>query len=113
MAKVHLRRLGAQDSLLELTTLIRRAYLPLGLLGVNCTRLNQTVSTTRRRIAGADCFVAVSEGRLVGTVTLGRPDPDSECLWYRHSDVASIHQLAVDPAFRAKGSDAGCSRMWK
>ena len=47
--------------------------------------------------------MAVCDGRIVGTVTLQEPERYGECPWYRQSDVASLHQFAVDPSFQGTG----------
>jgi len=98
-----LRRLDSRDSLDELTALLHRAFAPLGVMGLNCTGINQSVDVTGRRIAGGECFVALSEGRVVGTLTLYAPDAGSASAWYHRPEVASIHQFAVDPPFQGKG----------
>lgn len=103
MKEIVIRLLDAQDCLTELTALVHRAYAPFGRLGLNCTGVDQSVDTTRRRIGRGDCFVAVWKGRIVGTVTLCAPDLRSECPWYRRHGIASAQQLAVDPAFQGKG----------
>jgi GNAT superfamily N-acetyltransferase len=72
-------------------------------MGLNCTCVNQTVAVTRERIEKEACYVAVCDRRLVGTFTLYRPAPESESTWYHRQEVASIHQLGVDPEFQAMG----------
>jgi GNAT superfamily N-acetyltransferase len=103
MEAITLRRLSASDSLDELTALLHRAFSRLGQMGLNCTCVDQAVMVTRERIEKGECYVAVYDARLVGTITLYRPDPGSESIWYRRRTVASIHQLGVDPEYQGKG----------
>jgi GNAT superfamily N-acetyltransferase len=98
-----IRRLAPEDSLDELTALLHHAFAPLGRMGLTCSCIAQTSATTARRIARGTCFVALQGRRLVGTVTLERPDPASDCAWYRQSRTASAHQLGVEPGAQRRG----------
>jgi GNAT superfamily N-acetyltransferase len=98
-----IRRLQPGDSLEELTTLLRRAFASLGRLGLNCTCVDQTVDVTRRRVQLGDCLVAVADRQVVGTATLQGVDRTSPVNWYRHPEVASLHQFAVDPSHQGGG----------
>lgn len=100
---IEIRPLARDDSLDELTSMLHRAFSTLGRMGIDCTCVNQTLETTARRVRLGDCHVAVREGRLIGTVTLHRPERRSESRWYRQPDVASLHQFAVDPRFQGTG----------
>ncbi|MFT4069332.1 GNAT family N-acetyltransferase [Paraburkholderia sp.] len=101
---VELRRFDAsRDSFVALTALLHRAFAPLGAQGLNCTCVDQSVATTRERATRGDCYVAVCEGRMVGTMTLYASDPLASCELYRHEDVASLRQFAVEPTWQARG----------
>jgi GNAT superfamily N-acetyltransferase len=100
---VVLRRLAQGDSLDELTAMLHRAFSRLARMGLNCSCTDQLVTVTRERIGKGECYVAVRDGRLVGTITLYRPDAASESAWYHRRAVASIHQFAVDPEFQDRG----------
>ncbi|WP_137936967.1 GNAT family N-acetyltransferase [Chitinivorax sp. B] len=97
------RPLAMIDSMAELTDMLHRAFKRLGSMGLNCTCVDQTLQTTLARIAQGECFVALYGKRIVGTITLYRPDANATAEWYRSDDVASIHQLAVDPDFQGWG----------
>lgn len=75
----------------------------LGAMGLNCTYVDQTVETTRSRATRGDCYVAVCEGRLVGTMTLYAPGRESPCELYLRDDIASVRQFGVEPALQARG----------
>lgn len=97
------RPLAADDNLNDLTLMLHRAFARLGDLGLNCRCVNQPVAVTRERVAKGECHVAAYQGRLIGTITLCEPDVHSPARWYQRDDVASFHQLAVDPQFQGVG----------
>ncbi|MCC6575444.1 MAG: GNAT family N-acetyltransferase [Planctomycetes bacterium] len=101
--QILIRPLQPSDSLEELTAMLHRAYKRLADLGFNYTAVNQSVEKTRERITGCDCFVAVAEGKLIGTVTV-KLGPEDEPPWAAgRTDCAHASQLAVDPPFRKTG----------
>lgn len=103
MQAITLRPLSDGDSLDELTAMLRRAFSRLGQMGLNCTCVDQSVAVTRERIEKGACYVAVCDGRLVGTLALYEPGPGSESAWYHRQSVVSVHQLGVDPEFQGRG----------
>jgi GNAT superfamily N-acetyltransferase len=56
-----------------------------------------------RRAKAGDCFVVVSEGKVIGTMTLYAPDNESACEHYHRRNVATIRQLAIDPSWQNRG----------
>ena len=110
-----IRHLSGNDSLEDLTSMLHRAFSPLGHQGIGCTCFNQDVAVTAKRVALGECFVATRDGRIVGTLTMHLPDKQSECHWYRQADVASLHQFAVEPAYQGAGcgvSLLGFATQW-
>ena len=103
MSTITLRRLQPDDSIDELTALLRRAFARLGAGGLNCTCVDQTPDITRQRIGEGECLVALNGPRIIGTVTLQTSDPKAEIPWYRHPSVASLHQLGVEPVHQGGG----------
>lgn len=103
MLDYSIRRLRPTDSLDGLTALLHRAFRDLALQGIACECGSQSVERTRERVARGDCFVAVSGGALVGTVTLEKADRSSSIAAYRDPGTASVHQLAVEPARQGAG----------
>jgi GNAT superfamily N-acetyltransferase len=100
---VELRRLRPTDSIAELTAMLHRAYGPLAEQGMRFLASHQDYATTRERCEGGDCYVAVDEVRLVGTVTVRRPlAVMDDAPWYARPDVASMEQLGVDPSFQRR-----------
>lgn len=106
MQDVQIRPLSPGDSLDELTALLHRAYAPLAASGLRYVASHQPVETTRRRIDGNECYVAVRGGQVVGTATLtppGRSPPAGDPPFYRRPDVAKLNQLAVEPELGGRG----------
>lgn len=103
MSTLTLRRLQPDDSIDELTALLRRAFARLGASGLNCTCVDQTPGVTRQRIGRGNCLIALEGPRIVGTVTLQAADPEAEVPWYRHPWVASLQQLGVEPGHQGAG----------
>jgi GNAT superfamily N-acetyltransferase len=103
------RPLRAADSLEALTTLLHRAYAPLGAAGMNFTAVDQTVEQTRERVGRGQCFVAERDGAVIGTATVsGAYDPNRHgwaraTPWCFRTDVANLQQYAVDPAAQGAG----------
>jgi GNAT superfamily N-acetyltransferase len=92
-----------RDSLDELTGILHRSFARLGAMGLNCTCVDQSCRTTLERVARGECYVALCDDHMVGTMTLYGPDMDASCELYRREDVASVHQLGVDPAYQGRG----------
>jgi GNAT superfamily N-acetyltransferase len=100
-----IRPLLATDSLEELTALLHRAYQRLADMGFNYTATYQTVEATRERIEGNECFVAIVDGRIVGTALL-IPHQLTIHPLADQPGVAYAGQLAVDPDYRHRGLGA-------
>ncbi|MFP3549850.1 GNAT family N-acetyltransferase [Paraburkholderia sp. SIMBA_049] len=101
---VVLRRFDpSRDSYEQLTTMLHRAFARLGMMGLNCTCVDQEVAVTMKRAQSGDCFVMVSGGKIIGTMTLYASDSDSLCEHYHRNDVATIRQLAIDPSWQNRG----------
>ncbi|KUZ71509.1 GCN5 family acetyltransferase [Burkholderia ubonensis] len=98
--RVVLRRFDPRiDSYESLTALLQRAFAPLVALGFPYPAADRSAAGM---LAG-ECFVALSKGHLVATLTMRLSDPDSPCDPYRSRRVATIRELAVDPVWQAHG----------
>lgn len=101
---VVLRRFDpVHDSYDQLTAMLHRAFARLGMMGLNCTCVDQSSAVTRQRALAGDCFVAVCDGKLLGTMTLHARDPESPCHHYHGDDVATIRQFGIDPLWQGRG----------
>ncbi|WP_415914146.1 GNAT family N-acetyltransferase [Paraburkholderia sp. J12] len=104
IGRLVLRRFDPQhDSWEHLTKLLHRAFSKLAALGLHCSCVDQAASVTRQRALAGDCFVAVCNGRIVGTMTVEARDSESPCEHYRLRHVASVHQFAIDPSWQHRG----------
>jgi GNAT superfamily N-acetyltransferase len=105
---ITLRPLAASDSLEALTALLHRAYAHLGEMGLNYTAVDQSVQTTRARIASGQCLVLEANGTLAGTVVVSagcdaQTQPGMRHTpWFLRHDIAHLHQLAVEPALQGQ-----------
>ena len=101
--QIEIRLLSDTDSLEDLTALIHRAYGQLADLGFRYWGTHQSVEDTRQRISNGECYVALSNSQLVGTVVVNLPENTSPNPWYDNHDVTTFHQFAVDPKFQKQG----------
>jgi GNAT superfamily N-acetyltransferase len=99
----NVRPLSPIDSLVELTDLLHRAYARLGSMGLNFTAVDQTPDVTAKRIARGQCFVAESEGTIVGTIVVHPTYTENECEYFSRTGVAAVHQFGVEPATQGRG----------
>jgi len=101
---LHVRLIEAGDSLEALTALLHRAYASLGAMGFNYTAVDQSVATTRERIAHKECYLGFVGERMVGTLVLGpMGQRQSECEWYRRPGVWIIGQFGIEPQLSGRG----------
>ncbi len=98
-----IRQLDRRDSLETLTELLHRAYRALAEMGFRYWATHQTVEDTQQRIASGECYVAVDNDALIGTIKLTPPEKTGGCRWYARPEVATFHQFAVDPAHQGQG----------
>ena len=103
MVASQIRRLNESDSLTELTALLHRAYARLAAMGLNYTAVDQSEQVTAQRIQGGICFVAEQADRLIGTLVLTEPNPQSFCAYFQRPQTPSVHQFAVDPQAQDSG----------
>lgn len=98
-----IRPLEEKGSWEELTALLHRAYADLGARGWNYTAVDQPVETTRRRALDGECLVAVDQGRIVGTVTVGLAGAMRDPPGYAREGMAIVNQFAVEPSLQGTG----------
>ena len=100
---VEIRDIDASDSIEELTKLLHDAYAYLDGMGLNYTAVDQSAATTRERIEAGQCFVALADNRLVGTIVVEPTIQDPLCPYFGKPGAASVHQLAVAPSHQRRG----------
>ncbi|PXW22769.1 Acetyltransferase (GNAT) family protein [Paraburkholderia caballeronis] len=107
IGRMVLRRFDPRrDSWERLTMLLHRAFASLAAGGLHCESADQPASVTRQRALAGDCFVALCNGRVIGTMTLEARDPQSPCEHYRLRGVATLHQFGVEPSWQSRGIGA-------
>jgi len=100
---LHLREFRESDSVVELTSLLHRAYARLGAMGLNYTAVDQTPEVTASRIRGGNCFVVADGAKLVGTIVAQPTYAQNDCEYFTRHGVAAAHQFAVDPQHQGQG----------
>lgn len=103
---IELRRLGAADSIPDLTRLLHRAYARLASMGLRYMATHQPYEMTRERAASGECWVAVSAGALVGTILFKPAERTGGSPWLDRPEVASLAQFAVVPELQGGGLGA-------
>jgi GNAT superfamily N-acetyltransferase len=98
-----IRRLESRDSFAELTDLIHRSYAPLAAAGFRYWGTYQSEEDTRERCRLGECWVAESDGRLIGTITWRHAPKDRDPEHYQQLGVAVFGQFAVDPGMQGTG----------
>lgn len=101
--QIEIRRFGEGDSLTPLTELLNEAYRVHLEQGLRYVATWQDETITSRRMVDAECWIAVTDGRLVGAITLKPPERAGGHPFYDRADVAIFSQLAVDPAYQHHG----------
>jgi len=101
--QLEIRLFSSEDSVSELTELVNRAYRQLGDMGLKYVGTWQGDEITLKRIADAECYVGLLDGRLAATILLGSPGSKRGPGWYSRDDVAVFGQFGVEPELQGKG----------
>jgi len=101
---ITIRLILPSDSFVEMTALLHRSYKPLADMGLRflATHQNETV-TEERAMMHALCLVAVSDERLIGTITMNYPGWTKGSAFYERPEVAHFGQFAVLPEYQKYG----------
>lgn len=100
---VILRPFSPDDSIANLTALLHRAYARLARMGLRYMATDQSDAVTRSRIAEGQCYLALQNGVLCGTILIKDTRQTQGCPWYDRPEVASLAQFGVEPAVQAQG----------
>ena len=98
-----IRLIEPGDSIQELTEFLHRAYRPLADAGMRFFATHQSPEQTAERCDEGECYLALQDDRLVGTIVFRSPEQTDGCPWYDRPDVASFGQFAVEPALQGSG----------
>ncbi|MBN2794654.1 MAG: GNAT family N-acetyltransferase [Clostridia bacterium] len=101
---IEIRPLKSEDSISELTQVLNESYKFLLDMGLNYVAATQNDEVTLIRVNKAyKCFVAIREGKIIGTVSLYNYSPSTNSEWYNQKHVAKIGQFAVLPEYQKHG----------
>jgi predicted N-acetyltransferase YhbS len=103
MAAPVIRDLRPEDDIDQLTRLLNAAYRPLAEAGFRFLASHQDTEQTRKRLLAGCPLVAELDGELVGTITIYRTNPKSNCAWYRRPGVYYLGQLGIRPDLQGNG----------
>lgn len=99
---IQVRRFHEGDSVEELTLLLHRAYADHAAAGRVFFASYQSPQDTRNRLSKGECWIAMKDDALVGTVTVSAPHA-TPAGYPALEGAGSFWQLAVDPSQRGSG----------
>ena len=100
---IEVRPLSPADSIPELTRLLHRPYARLAAMGLRYMATHQSEEVTQERTGQGECYVAVANRMLVGTIMFKPADRTGGSPWLDRLEVASLGQFAVAPHVQALG----------
>jgi predicted N-acetyltransferase YhbS len=100
---ITIRLATERDDISALTSLLHRAYAQLGNAGLRYKAVDQSEDVTRKRMSVGECYLALQEDRIVGTLLFKPPQRTQGSPWLDQPDIASLGQLAVEPALQRRG----------
>lgn len=103
MEEISIRPWRSTDSAAELTELLHRAYARLAGMGLRFWATHQSAEVTEKRISEGECFVALADGVICGTILFRDAARTKGSPWYDRPEVASLGQFAVDPRLQNNG----------
>jgi GNAT superfamily N-acetyltransferase len=98
-----IRKWNDGDDIECLTQLVNRAYSRLKEQGLNYVGTYQDSIITENRMEGGQCWVAVRENLIVGSVMFYPAGFMNGCPYYASEQPAVFGQFAVDPDFQGQG----------
>lgn len=103
LAAIDIRLATPEDDIGQLTRLLHRAYAELARMGWRFKAVDQSEDVTRQRMAAGECYLAIANGTMVGTVLFVPPEKTRGSPWLQRPEVAALHQLAVEPSLQKSG----------
>jgi GNAT superfamily N-acetyltransferase len=100
---IAIRPLNDSDSIEELTELLHRAYAVLAEMGFRYYATHQTPEETKERIDKGQCYIAVVDGKIVGTITYYNSKNTLGSPFLNTLRVSHFGQLAVEPSYQNQG----------
>ncbi len=102
---INIRLYSEKDSISELTSLLHRAYKQLADMGLYFVATYISEEDMQGFVNRGKCFVAESDGKIIGTILLypkGKNMPEL----YKRDDVLVFGKFAVEPEYQCKGVGA-------
>ncbi|WP_449435970.1 GNAT family N-acetyltransferase [Pedobacter steynii] len=93
----------AIDSIDEITILLHKSYKRLADLGLQFWAATQTNSQTLERIRDGNCYIALRENKIIGTICFYSLTNKDDSLHYKRQDVGRFGQFAVDTDYQKIG----------
>ncbi len=103
MSTPEIRLLQPSDSIEALTHLVHRAYKRLADMGLTYMATSQPCDVTAARVAQGECYVALEQGVIVGTVVFKPAASTRGSPWLDLPGVCGLAQFAVDPDSQSRG----------
>ncbi|MCB0825866.1 MAG: GNAT family N-acetyltransferase [Armatimonadetes bacterium] len=92
------------DDVVQITEMLHRAYKRLKDMNLLFNATHQPPERTLRRLVLGSSYVAVADGKVVGTVTVCPPKLEEPVeTFFDREDVAHFEQFGVDPDFQEHG----------
>ncbi|MBI3259775.1 MAG: GNAT family N-acetyltransferase [Ignavibacteriae bacterium] len=102
--EVELRLLQPGDSFAEMTEMLHISYKQLADMGLRFLATYQDEKITRdRALTNGLCIVAISGGKIIGTIAVSYPGWTKGTAFYEQSHVAHFGQFAVLPEYQKSG----------
>jgi GNAT superfamily N-acetyltransferase len=100
---ITVRRLIPTDSFEELTTLLHRAYAGQVAMGLRPLAGRQDAATTKKRCSNGECFIALMDGKIVGSILFHEVEDAKGPPWFQNRNVDSFSQFGVDTTLQGRG----------
>lgn len=97
---INIRALCQTDSIEELTKLLNDSYQDLVELGFHPVAATQNLETTIKRIAEGECFIALLDEKIIGTILFYPPGKSELKDYYENKFATHFGQFAVDHSYR-------------
>jgi len=97
------RRLSPDDDIGALTALLHRAYTPQVAMGLRPLAGRQDAAMTRARTSKGECFVALRDNAIIGTILLNEYEHVDFPPKFCEPGVAHFSLFAVDPDLQGGG----------
>lgn len=102
-SKLKIRKFNSSDSIEALTELLHRSYKSLADIGLCYLATHQNTEVTAERISKGECYIALLNDEVVGTITFEDAATASGCEYYARADVAKFNQFGVVPELQGQG----------